>query len=535
MADYITKILVRQGTDVQRRAANVVGVVFNTGEPAFCTDTKRLYIGDGVTPGGISTATKNLGSVNQLFGTYQNGLTFDAITLINSTGASPGDFLYDKATRNIYSLSSVNTFPPQSSEFVKYDTIVQANPDQMQLINGVLNIKQGGVKKENLDFSVVDGTTLVKSTITDPLKVKLNGITNAHLAQAPAFTFKCNPTNTLTNVQDIVVADNQFIGRSSGSALTAIPMTRILQNSGLSGGNGISVNTSIVPTAIKLNSDYFTITPFPGNKIAFEVPAQCNSGLVVNGAAQVNSNLTVTGGLTVAGGLLVGNITSSGTLNVSSISTNIITPTNPFLTITKSTVINNGGITINGTGYVNALTGNSNNITGATNVNGNVVVTGGMSCTLNSSVQGSCSIGGNLTVGNAAPGAPLITALIYGTVQAKGDIIAYYNPSDSRLKTNLVQLNNSLEKISSLKGYEFEFNNKASEVYRGRTSYGLLAEDVVKVYPHVVQTREEAEDGSFYLGVDYAKLVPILIEAIKELKQEVDNLKNKKSCSNNCH
>ena len=63
MADTITKILIRKGTDEQRRTANSSGIIFSSGEPGWCFNTKRLFVGDGATSGGFPVGIANLGSV----------------------------------------------------------------------------------------------------------------------------------------------------------------------------------------------------------------------------------------------------------------------------------------------------------------------------------------------------------------------------------------------------------------------------------------------------------------------------------------
>ena len=130
MADTITKILIRQGTDVQRRTAELTGVVFSSGEPGYCGDTKRLFIGDGSTSGGFAIGIQNLGSVGSLYGNWQNGFSFDAITQFNNKGASIGDIIYDRDTRSLYSLTSVTTFPPLTTDIVKYDFETLINNQQ---------------------------------------------------------------------------------------------------------------------------------------------------------------------------------------------------------------------------------------------------------------------------------------------------------------------------------------------------------------------------------------------------------------------
>jgi len=111
------------------------------------------------------------------------------------------------------------------------------------------------------------------------------------------------------------------------------------------------------------------------------------------------------------------------------------------------------------------------------------------------------------------------TLQINGTLRVTGDVIAYYS-SDERLKDNITPIQNTLEKIDKLGGYEFDWNDKQS-TYEGH-DIGVVAQEIEAQFPELVTTRE---DG--YKAVKYEKLTAVLIQAIKELKSEVDNLKNK--------
>ena len=81
-------------------------------------------------------------------------------------------------------------------------------------------------------------------------------------------------------------------------------------------------------------------------------------------------------------------------------------------------------------------------------------------------------------------------------------------------------MKNSLEKVGQLKGYEFDWNDK-QRVYSGH-DVGVIAQEVEKVVPEIVETREH--DG--YKAVKYEKLVPLLINAINDLKAEIEELKD---------
>jgi len=105
------------------------------------------------------------------------------------------------------------------------------------------------------------------------------------------------------------------------------------------------------------------------------------------------------------------------------------------------------------------------------------------------------------------------------TIRCTGDVVAFYS-SDERLKDNITPIENSLEKVGQLKGYEFDWNDN-QEVYEGH-DVGVIAQEVEKVVPEIVETREH--DG--YKAVKYEKLVPLLINAINELKAEIEELKS---------
>ena len=107
----------------------------------------------------------------------------------------------------------------------------------------------------------------------------------------------------------------------------------------------------------------------------------------------------------------------------------------------------------------------------------------------------------------------------FGEVRSTGDVIAYYS-SDERLKDNIKPIDNALDKINSLGGYEFDWNDNQS-TYSGH-DIGVIAQEVKDVFPELVIERDNG-----YLAVKYEKLVAVLIQGIKELKSEIEILKSK--------
>ena len=134
-------------------------------------------------------------------------------------------------------------------------------------------------------------------------------------------------------------------------------------------------------------------------------------------------------------------------------------------------------------------------------------------------------LGGHITSSaNISSSATLIGANISssGDIVADGDVVAY-NSSDMRLKNNLKVIEGALDKIDGIAGYEFDWNDNSPGWARERGhDVGVVAQEIEKIHPEIV---EERKNG--YLGVDYKRLVPLLIQSIKELKQEVEELKKK--------
>lgn len=109
-----------------------------------------------------------------------------------------------------------------------------------------------------------------------------------------------------------------------------------------------------------------------------------------------------------------------------------------------------------------------------------------------------------------------------GTASFNGDVIAYY--SDMRLKTKLGDIEDPIGKIQTLNGFYYEPNEIAESYgYEKETRVGLSAQEVEAVLPEIVT---DAPIGDGYKTVDYAKLVPVLVEAIKEQQKQIDELKS---------
>ena len=124
-----------------------------------------------------------------------------------------------------------------------------------------------------------------------------------------------------------------------------------------------------------------------------------------------------------------------------------------------------------------------------------------------------------------------------GEIRATNNITAYY--SDGRLKTIISTIPSPLEKLNQLSGVIY-INNETASLYGYNDKseqVGVIAQQVEKVLPQIVKPApfdielrdgvEVSKSGENYKTVQYDKLIPLLIEAIKELKAEIDELRKR--------
>ena len=149
-----------------------------------------------------------------------------------------------------------------------------------------------------------------------------------------------------------------------------------------------------------------------------------------------------------------------------------------------------GSLSVSGTSSLSEVT-----VSGDTTVYGDTTMHG------NVTISGNTSMNGNVTIAN--------DLIVSGEITASSDV---------RLKKNIKTIPNALEKVQQLRGVEFEFTNS------GKDSVGLIAQEVENVIPQVVLTTEQNNLPDMK-SVNYASLVGVLVEAIKEQQLQIDDLK----------
>ena len=239
--------------------------------------------------------------------------------------------------------------------------------------------------------------------------------------------------------------------------------------------------------------------------------------LQVDGGVGVNGNMTVDGNFDVDGATTLDNTTIDGTLDMNgTATTQLILPDSD----------NSRDLGAPATRWQDVY---------AVNFHGNLV--GGASqlqTTRNNGADGFLLFASNNDAGTNSQqiftGSHLTYSggnlVITGGGSFTGDLTAF--ASDDRLKTNRLPITGALDKTLSLNGFTYNWNEVAGEFGLDTeiTYAGVSAQDVQKVLPEAVRPAPVSSD---YLSVQYEKLVPLLIEAIKELNAKVEDLEDKLS------
>jgi hypothetical protein len=179
-----------------------------------------------------------------------------------------------------------------------------------------------------------------------------------------------------------------------------------------------------------------------------------------------------------------------------------------------------------------------------TYANRTITTSGGLTITNGSGVDGNITISSGQDISTAANvrfnsiGVGTNASGTTGTIRATGDVVVHY--SDSRLKENIQKIDSALEKVESISGVTYNPNSLAESFgfINKEKQVGVLAQEVEQVLPEAVKPApfdimlfegaEMSKSGHNYKTVQYEKLVPLLIEAVKELSAQVKELKESK-------
>ena len=483
------------------------------------------------------------------------------------TNPSTGDFWWDTTNQqlNVYSGSSWKVIGPTSVGTVVAETIT----DTSSINHNVISFEIGGVRyailsKDQafipqapgiLGYSrIAPGINIANTSFVNNNRFVGTATNSDSLGGVYATSFMRSDQNTATTGILSVTNDGGINLGSSGVGTIKIES-----------GNEVHFDNNLNNGIIKLRT-YINGTVADALDILGNADVRVNGNLFVLGNVGIGGQLNVGGAQnTFSGNVSVGSLAiTSGNLSVNALNAAIIGNSGAILIGTISTasqpnitslgnlsslqvngVANfaNGTVTFNPTASNKLNLGNVGNVNisggstgqylatdGSGNLSWNTItiptitippsnVGGGSAANQVAVYANAGSIIGSsgLTYGSS-------TLSVTGAVIATGDITAFYS-SDINLKTNISNISNALEKVKQINGVTYNWNDTAKSIDRNKTDdveAGVIAQEVQKVLPQIVTQRD---DG--YLAVRYEKLVPLLIEAIKELAAEVELLKKR--------
>ncbi|MBL7716422.1 MAG: tail fiber domain-containing protein [Bdellovibrionales bacterium] len=416
-----------------------------------------------------------------------------------------------------------------------------------------VNLQAGGTTRVQAHGTgaSVTGTLAVSGNTTLTGDVAVNGgdITST------AATLNLNPTTTL-NLQ--TGGTTRLAASAAGAAVTGALSATTSLTSGTNGGTGgtlvlngstsgaltLDVPASITsysftwpsaapvsPTTMYLRGDGSWTAPPTGitNGAGANVITKSDgTNLVASGLTDDGTNLTIarntsvsgtntftvgTGAATFGGTLNAnGSIASTAQLNINS--TNGTPQVNLQAGGTTRVQAHGTGASVTGTLAVSG----ASTFTGAVNANGSIASTAQLNInSTNGTPQVNLQAGGTTRVQAHGTGASVTGDL---TVSNNTTALAYFHSSDARLKENVVTYENALDTVAALRGVRFDWKKS------GISEIGFIAQEVEAVDPVLVTTGNDAMKTK---AVKYANITAILVEAVKELKDQNAELRKKVS------
>ena len=465
-------------------------IIYSSGSTKFGDDTSDTHeITGSLTISGSAFSTNWSGTFSGSF----FGLIDSASNAERAVSASQAD----SATTASHALNSsnINVQQEESSGAGHYITFAQSNVGEAQLKtdSGLTYIPQ----TDTLNVTKVIGQLEGSASYAETASVLLGAVISASHAETASLAIS-TPVIVQTSSSFAASGDGPFTGSFSSSLHS-------LLSGSFTGSYTGSLTGSLIGTASI--ADFATTASHALSIQSGLTSSRATSASIADKLSQLaTASFADTSTLSRGGsGSFSGSFQGNGE-NLTGINSYVVANNAQERVVLATSESVSGsataGLTYNGTTFT--IAGNINTGQGATEI-----------YLMNQGVQTGDSVQFNsLGVGTAPSG-------VVGAILATNDVVAFAS-SDERLKENLEPIGSAVEKVGQLTGYTFDWiPMEGIHVHSGH-DIGVIAQEVEKVFPEVVANRENG-----YKAVKYEKLVSVLIEGIKELKQEVETLKAK--------
>ena len=477
------------------------------------------YLGYG--PGNYSTALPQL---------QNRSLTEREEFLSQSQETSCGNVVYtgmnDKGDFYIGNTKISSSSGQQTTFDIPIPTITGEDPNRLSIVADEVIVKErllveGGVSKQIL--SQFDGPVTFNENVrlANPNKT-LTSVSNVNITNTTNPTSISSPS-ALKVAGGVSIGSSVFIGGDligSGSPLPNISgITSVTAVSFFGDGAGLT-NTGAQLSASGTNGDTQRVTL-----------THLTTGTMI--AATTDAQLTFTSSTnTLSSTAFAGNLTGNVTGNLSGNSTTATTASNVVGTANRvlfnnatDTTTTSSNLTFNGTQLTtnNIIAQNVRISTSGGNeidtVSGNLILdSAGGTVQVNDTLQ----VTGNLDVNGTGTHTLAGILEVSGEIRAINSDIVAFSSSDRNLKDNITIIPNALDKINAISGNTFTWKSSGSdyEHFLGKQDTGVIAQEVEALgLPGITTTRD---DGT--KAVRYDRLIPILIQAVKELSAKVTAL-----------
>ena len=555
-------------TDIAGGAAGSIPIQIATSQTGFISlgaNGQLLQVVSG-TAAWASTASIHVG-----FSVYSD---LEYVTQLTTSSAGTRWLTMGNNLNNYANLGATLdlAYTPQTRLLEAGNLILNGATSATSITSGTLQV-QGGVG--------ISGDVYVGGTLYVPFVGTASNLKDGTAGQVPYQT-----APGVTSFYGPGTAGNVLVSNGTGAptynntlTLTGTTLTTSTQSGALivAGGVGIGGNLYVGGEIVanRLTIQYTTVTTtLVTTDDIIRTYNSTNATSTSTGALQVTGGAGIGGDLWVGGTIYVLNATIGTAVNISGGSTGTvlfqdassstkftnagndndilvsrgINALGPRFVSTSSIIVGYANTALNVANASTSLSANTaTNLAGGTagqvpyqtapgvtsfygpGTAGNVLVSNGTSApsynntlTLSSLLASSSTVASNALYVAGGVGISK-TLYVIGDGYFAGEITAYY--SDDRLKTRLEDITDALSKVKSLSGFYYTPNETALKFgYKDKRQVGVSAQATQKVLPEIVTTAPVNAD---YLTVQYEKFIPLLIEAIKELSAEVDDLKKK--------
>jgi hypothetical protein len=452
-----------------------------------------------------------------------------------------------------------NSNGPSTSTTIRYRATTTAPPGTSPTgSTGVINNTSGPFIADGLIYANTTNTLATSSDVTYNSNILTVGPSGRFIVENVSSFTNVSNGGSITAMGDASIAKKLIVGTKVGIAQSSpsfqLDVTGDINFTGNFYKNGSLYSGSSIFDTIGRDV-FFTTGNFgigttsPSKSLYVAGDAMITGGVTVGTAAITNlvaSNITSSGaqitagtigtlfstnatiGTTTTTDLVASNVTSasaqitSGT--VGTLFSTIITSSSISSSVIAASTITCGNLSLSGNLFV-AGTLTTVNVTSTNLLNTNVTagvlnVTDVLSAIGNCNTVGSIiTTNGNVGIGSASPSYKLH---VVGDIFATGNITGF---SDERLKTQIETLSDCLSKVQTVSGVSFTRIrcDAQPDVDTERRDIGFLAQDVEEAFPELVAT--DSQTG--YKSVAYGNMTAVLVECIKELSSQVNQLQQR--------